>query len=79
MSFTRAARQALADQRAFRQSWRRMLVWQYLDMVPSSSVQAIADRFGVSHRCVQMDLCALRKQGEKIEWSPAPGGGVSLR
>ena len=71
----------LRERRRFRQAWRRMLILQYLEMVQGSatSIQRLADRYQETRRCVQQDLAALRAEGERIDFSPAPGGGVMLR
>lgn len=57
-------------------SWRRALVIQYLENVPSATTATLAQRFGVTHATITKDLAALRAQGETIETGP---NGVTLR
>ena len=44
----------------------------------STTVGAIAGRFGVSERTVYRDIAALRDAGHDIRAAPGPGGGVSI-
>lgn len=44
-----------------------------------TTVEALAERLGVSGRTVRRDLATLRETGMPIESEPGPGGGVVLR